>query len=64
MGITRGRANKNIETTMLTTFISVCAWCKKSLGFKSHAGKVGEYFAFTHGACSECMEKAIKELDD
>jgi hypothetical protein len=59
----RGRT-ENLETTILKTFIRVCAWCKKSLGFESHVSRDGEHFAFTHGACQECLERVIKEVED
>ena len=58
----------NIKT--LSSMLPICAYCKKIRDDKGYWEAVETYISkhtdtvFSHGACPECAEKALKELEE
>lgn len=55
---------------ILKTFLPICAYCKKIRDDKGYWEGVETYISkhtdtvFSHGACPECAEKVIKEIEE
>lgn len=55
------------KTKALSGLLPICAWCKKIRDDKGYWDEVEHYITkhsdaeFTHGMCTECLEKYLKE---